>query len=71
MRGTLSGVIVLYFPRVEHRWVLPVLRYPKNMFIYHYPLIGVILIVILLIFIIQNYPNLFSKYYPKFTIQVI
>ena len=55
----------------QHRRVLPVLRYPRNMVIYHYPLIGVIFMVILLIFIIQNYPNFFSKYYPKFTIQVI
>ena len=55
----------------DHRRVLPVLRYPRNIFIYQYPLIGVIFMVILLIFIIQNYPNLFSKYYPKFTIWVI
>ena len=41
------------------------------MVIYHYPLIWVIFMVILLIFIIQNYPNFFSKYYPKFTIRVI
>ena len=43
----------------HHRWVLPVLRYPSNMVIYHYPLFWVILMVILLIFIIQNYPNFF------------
>ena len=54
-----------------NRWVLPVLCYPRNMFIYHYPLIGVILMVILLIFIIQNYPNFFSNDYPKYTIWVI
>ena len=41
------------------------------MVIYHYPLIGVIFMVILHIFIIKNYPNLFSNYYPKYTIQVI
>ena len=55
----------------KHRRALPVLRYPRNMVIYHYPLIGVIFMVILLISIIQNYPNFFSKYYPKFTIWVI
>ena len=55
----------------HHRRVLPVLRYSRNMVIYHYPLIWVIFMVILLIFIIQNYPNFFSKYYPKFTIRVI
>ena len=42
-----------------HRWVLPVLRYPSNLVIYHYPPFWVILMVILLIFIIQNYPNFF------------
>ena len=36
----------------RHIRVLPVLRYPRNMVIYHYPLIGVIFMVILLIFII-------------------
>ena len=55
----------------RHRRVLPVLRYPRNMVIYHFPLIGVIFMVILLIFIIQNYPNFFSKYYPKSTIRLI
>ena len=55
----------------HHRWVLPVLRYPRNMVIYHYPLIGVIFMVILHIFILKNYANLFSKYYPKYTIRVI
>ena len=57
--------------RRAHRWVLPVLRYPRNMVIYHNPHIGVIFMVILLIFIIQNYPNFFSKYHPEFTIRVI
>ena len=56
---------------IKHRCVLPVLHYPVNMDIYHYPLIGVIFMVSLLIFIIQNYPNFLSKYYPKFTIRVI
>ena len=55
----------------KHRWVLPVLHYPSILVVYHYPLIGVIFMIILLIFIIQNYPNFFSKYYPKFTIRVI
>ena len=55
----------------HHRRVLPVLRYPRNMVIYHYPLFWVIFMVIFLNFIIQNYPNYFSKYYPKFTIWVI
>ena len=54
-----------------HRWVLPVLCYPRNMVIYHYPLIGVMFMVILLIFIIRNCPNSFSNYYPKYTIRVI
>ena len=54
-----------------HRWAFPVICYPRNMLIYHYLLIGVIFLVILLICIIQNYPNFFSKYYPKFTIRVI
>ena len=39
---------------LQHIRVLPVLCYPRNMVIYHYPLIGVIFMVILLIFIIQN-----------------
>ena len=43
----------------EHRRVLPVLRYPRNVVIYQYPLFWVILLVIFLIFIIQNYPNFF------------
>ena len=55
------------FPSFSHRWALPVLYYPINMEIYHYPLIGVIYIVILQVFIIKNYPNLFSNYYPKYT----
>ena len=33
-------------PPLEHRRVLPVLCYPRNMVIYHYPLIGVIFMVI-------------------------
>ena len=32
----------------DHRRVLPVLRYAINMVIYHYPLIGIILMVLLL-----------------------
>ena len=36
---------------VNHRWVLPVLHYPSNLVIYHYPPFWVILMVILLIFI--------------------
>ena len=53
-----------------HRWELPVLHYPRNMVIYHCPLIGEIYMVILHVFIIKNYPNLFSNYYPKYTIRV-
>ena len=60
-----------HLPHVQYIWVLPVLRYPRNMVIYHYPLIGVIYMVILHIFIIKNYPNFFSNYYPKYTIRVI
>ena len=41
------------------------------MVIYHYPPIGVIFMVILHVFIIKNDPNLFSNYYPKYTIWVI
>ena len=41
------------------------------MVIYHYPPIGVILMVILHVIIIKNHPNLFSNYYPKYTIWVI
>ena len=54
----------------DHRRVLLVLHYPRNMVIYHYPLIGVIYVVSLHIIIIKNYPNLFSNYYPKYTIWV-
>ena len=43
----------------KHRKVLPVLRYPRNMVIYHYPLIRVIFMVILHVFIIKSDPNLF------------
>ena len=35
-----------------HRWVLPVLRYHRNTVVYHYPLVGVIFMVILHVFII-------------------
>ena len=59
-----------YFIASAHRRVLPVLHYPINMVIYHYPLIGVIYMVILDVFIIENYPNSFSNYYPKYTIRV-
>ena len=54
-----------------HRWALPVFRYPRNVLIYHYPPIRVIFMVILHVFIIKNYPNLFSNYYHKYTIWVI
>ena len=56
---------------LDHRWALPVFHYPRNMVIYHYPPIEVIFMVILYVFIIKNYPNLFSNYYPKYTIWVI
>ena len=48
----------------KNRRVLPVLRYPRNMVIYHYPPIGVIYMVILHVFIIKNYPNFFPNDYP-------
>ena len=67
----LEGKVLQVCWCINHRRVSPVLRYRRNMVIYHFPLIGVIFMVILLIFIIQNYPNFFSKYYPKFTIWVI
>ena len=54
-----------------HRWEIPILRYPKNMVIYHYPPIEVILMVILYDFIIKYYPNLSSNYYPKYKIWFI
>ena len=54
-----------------NRWALPVLHYPRNMVIYHYPPVGVIFMVILYVFIIINYPNLFSNYHPKYKIWVI
>ena len=60
-----------YWEDWRHRWAVPVLRYPRNMVICHYPLIGVIFMVILHFIIIKNYPNLFSNYYPKSTIRVI
>ena len=41
------------------------------MVIYQYPPIRVIFMVILHVFIIKNYPNLFSNYYPKYTIREI
>ena len=62
---------VSIYSSMGHRWVLTVLRSPRNMVIYHYPLIGVIYMVILHVFIIKNYPNFFSNYYPKYTIRVI
>ena len=43
----------------------------RNVVIYHYPPVGVIFMVILHVFIIKNYPNLFSNYYPKYTFWVI
>ena len=43
----------------------------RNMVIYHYPPVGVILMVILHVFIIKNYPNLFSNYYPKYIFWII
>ena len=42
---------------LQHRWVLPVFHYPSILVIYHYPPFRVIFMVILLIFIIQNYPK--------------
>ena len=54
-----------------HIWALPVLRYPRNMVICYYPLIGVIYMVILHFLIIKNYPSLFSNYYFESTIWVI
>ena len=55
----------------HHRWALPVLHYPTNMVIYHYPPIEVIFMVILHVFIIKYYPYLFSSYYHKFIVWVI
>ena len=62
----------LYTPETtSHIWALLVLHYPRNMVICHYPPIGVIFMLILHVFIIKNCPNLFSNYYPKYTIWVI
>ena len=65
--------ITFYIPQwtVNHRWISPVLRYLRNMVIYHYPLIGVVYMIILHVFIIKNGPNLFSNYYPNSTIRLI
>ena len=57
---------------VRHIWVLPVFRYPINMVIYHYPLVGVIFIVMFHIFITKNYPNFsqintLNTYFGSFT----
>ena len=53
-----------------HIWNLSILHYPI-MVIYHYPLAGVILMVILHVFIIKNFSNFFSNYFPKYTYWVI
>ena len=50
-------------PHLVHGRVLPVLHYPSNLAIYHYPPFRVILMVILLIFIIE--------YYPKFRLKIL
>ena len=50
---------------------LLVLCYHRNMVIYHYPLVGVIFMVILYVFIIKSYPNLLPNYYPKYIFRVI
>ena len=65
-----SPYLVTWMYCLAHRWALTVLHYPRNMVIYHYPLIGVIYMVILHVFIIKNYPNLSSNYYPKYKIRV-
>ena len=36
-----------------HRWAFPVICYPRNMLIYHYPIFGVTFMVILYVFIIK------------------
>ena len=56
----LPGDLLWWCPYL-HRWVLPVLGYPRNMVIYHYPPIGVIYMVILHVFIIKNDPNCVSR----------
>ena len=55
----------------DHRWALPVLNYPRDLVISHYPSIEVIFMIILHVFIIKKNPNLFSNYYPKYTIWVV
>ena len=55
----------------NQRWALPVLHFPINMVIYHYPPVAVIFMVILHVSIIKSHPNLFSSYYSKHTIWVI
>ena len=54
-----------------HRWALTVLRYPRNIVIYHDPPVGVIFMVIVHVFIINNYPNFYSHYQPEYTFWVI
>ena len=53
----------IWTPYESHIWALLVLHYPRNMVIYHYPLIGVIYMAILHVFIIKNYP-IFSQIIP-------
>ena len=48
----------------KHILALTVIRYLRNMVIYHYPLVGVIYMVILHVFIIKNHPNFVLKLLP-------
>ena len=57
--------------RISRVRPLPVIRYNRNMVIYHHPLVGVILMVILHFIIIKDYPNLLPSYYPKSIFWVI
>ena len=50
-------------PGERHRWELTVIHYPRNMVIYHYPLIRVLSIVICPFFC-QKLPNFFLKLLP-------
>ena len=54
----------------NHRWELPVLRYYSIRRNYHYPFLGVIVLVILNDFIRQNYHKNQSDRYPFFLIMV-
>ena len=66
----LSKNTILLLPDVNNRWELPVLRYHSITVNYHYPFLGVIVLVILHDFIRQNHHKKLSYRYPFFLIMV-